>query len=205
MARKKKEPVATAELEVVRATVIEPARTEAEGMLRTVAELDLSAPERREWVGQVLTAAAQGLEILEKQRKSMTGPLLESKRNIDAHFDPAKDQLQALIKCCKERLSEVAAETRATQMLALEAVAGGARDAQTLAAAHAAVELPAGTRERVRLGVRVKNLAEVPPSFLQLNEKLALEYANTHGGVACTLAGLEFFEIVDVVRTGGAT
>lgn len=183
---------------------IEPTRAGLEAALQQCAAIPLDSQAALDWLGQARTVAKRALEWLEERRTSITKPMLEAKRAVDAVFEPSKQQAQAVIQCCDTRLAAFEASRKAAQDAALAAVGGGAADEHTLVAAHGGeLTLPAEVSKRRTLCVKVTDPALVPRPFLQLDESLALAYARERGQDTCKVPGLEFFYEEHIITARG--
>jgi hypothetical protein len=207
VARKKKDTneQPPADLAIVQAELIEPARDQATAMLAKIIALDIDVEQNRIWMADVGTAAAKGLAALDEKRTGITQPMLEAKRKVDELFAPAKDSLKMLVDACKERLTDWIREQEAEKARGLLAIEAGSRAPDVLAAAHTTTTMPAGFAPRKLLHVRVIDHHAIPRQFLQLDEMLVLGYARSRGGLECKIPGLEFYEEIDVRRVGGGS
>jgi hypothetical protein len=205
VARKKKDTneQPPADLAIVQAELIEPARDQATAKLAEIAALDMTVEQNRMYVADIGKAAAKAFDMIEGKRTSITGPMNEAKRRVDELFDPAKDTLKALIGACKARLTDWIREQEAEKARGLAAIEAGSREPDVLAAAHTTTTMPAGFAPRKLLHVRIVDHDAIPRQFLQLDEMLVLGYARSRGGLDCKIPGLEFYEEIDVRRTGG--
>lgn len=185
---------------------IEPTRVNLEQALQVVSSIALDSQGALDWLGEARTCARRALEWLEERRTSITKPMLEAKRAVDAVFEPSKQQAQAVIKCCDTRLAEFEAGRRKAQDAALAAVGQGAADEHTLVAAHGGeLELPSQVTKRRVLCVKITDANAVPRPFLQLDESLALAYARERGQDSCKVPGLEFYYEEHIITARGAT
>lgn len=187
---------------------LEPVQTGAMQYLQWVASLAYDAPVQYgdqvitglQALGHVGVVARDQLKVIEEKRTSITKPLLAAKTATDDLFRPAKDALNALIKCCNDRLAQYERERRAAQQQALAAVGQGAMDEHTLAVAHSHVEaLPENMSARKDFVVEVVDFAQVPDQYKMLNERAVLEAAKATGG-AVQIPGLRIAEDVRIVR-----
>lgn len=167
MARKKKEATALAiptDLE----TTLAPQRAEAERALVFIAKLDLSTQSNRDVAGKVLAEIRTRVATLETQRKDITGPILESKRKVDALFKPVVEFWQACDDALEPALlaATKAAEQAQIKALAVVAETSGQTDALTLTQAHTSAETPAGLDLRKTWTARIVDESLVPREYL---------------------------------------
>ncbi len=101
---------------------------------------DTPAPSRKR--GRPSKVKPAPVVDLAEERTKITGPLNAAKKAVDALFRPMRDLLDSQDTTIVGRLAQYLTATRATQTKALEAVAGGARDAATLEVAHATPATP---------------------------------------------------------------
>lgn len=168
MAKKKKDALVPADLE----TSLAPQRTEAESALRFIAQVDLSSQAARDTAGKVLTMVRERVAALEARRKDITGPILESKRKIDALFRPVVEYWESCDQALAPRLlaAHRAADQAQVKALAVVAETCGQTDALTLTQAHTSAETPQGLDLRKSWTFRVVDAASVPREYLRVDE-----------------------------------
>lgn len=151
--------------------------------LQTISTTQLDSQQALDWLGQVYEGVKNALAGLEEKRTSITKPINEAKRKVDALFAPAKDGCKAVIKACEDRLNAYAAQQRATQDQALQLIEGGSRDDTTIAAAHlVGPSLPEQVDVRDEYAVEVQDFARVPDMFKVLDEASVITYAKSRHG-----------------------
>lgn len=175
------------------AAEIAPLRTEAETRLAQLQAFPLDTKERVDLFGQLLADVRGQRDALEAQRTSITKPLNDAKRAVDALFKPMKDLFDAMERTINERLNAYLQSTRQAQTAALAAVGDGVRDAGTLAVAHATPAVPEALIEVADYELVVENESLIPRPFLVFDEALALKYVRHMKG-NCEIPGVKILK-----------
>ncbi len=173
------------ELATVEAELISPVRTAASQYLQTISTIVLNTQEALDWIGAVREGMRQALGTVEARRTTITKPMNELKRAVDALFSPAKDSCEAVIKACDARMNAYHAEQRAAQDQALAMIQNGSRDDTTIAAAHlTGPSLPSTVIVRDEYDIQVTDFSLVPDMFvIKTLDTTAIEtYARTRHG-----------------------
>lgn len=203
-ASRKKKVAPVVDLATVETTV-SPQRERAEACLQMCVQFPLDTQEQRERFGGMLVLVRKELDALETQRKTITGPLNEAKRAVDALFKPVKDLYAAMDKTIVTRLREAQAAATAVRDAALEAVGQGSRDDAVLAVAHESVATPGGLTEVDTYEFEVTAKSEIPLDFLTFDESLALAYvrAKKARGEEAVIPGVTIKVVKDYRRKPG--
>ncbi len=198
----KAKPAPVVDLAVVEAGIL-PRRAEAESQLQLLNAYPLDSQEAVDLFGQLLVEIRKAKDDLEAERTTITGPLNAAKKAVDALFRPMRDLLDSQDTTIVGRLAQYLTATRATQNKALEAVAGGARDAATLEVAHATPATPEGLSEVEEWSVEVVTPSEVPRQFLAVDTALVLAYVKhkaKNGEPIPTIPGLTVTKSIGLRR-----
>ena len=168
--------------------------------LASAATIPLASQAELDWLGQVRETARLALAHLEERRTAITKPMMQAKREVDALFAPAKEQCEALLSTCTQRLNEHARQLKAAQDAALAQVDAGARDDATLAIAHGGLpQLPEQVRTQRVFRFEVLDMAQVPQAFLTVDTDAVMAYVRAKAG-QCEIPGLRIWS-EDEVRT----
>jgi hypothetical protein len=169
--RKKKEPgtaLVPADLEAT----LGPQRQEAELALQMIQGLDLTTQRNRDKAGLALAEIRSRRTDLDKQRKGITGPILEGKRMVDALFKPVDEYWEACDHALTSRLLEATKAVDAAQIKALAEVAAtkGDTDSLTLQAAHTTAQTPQGLDLRRTWSFRIIDVDRIPDEYWRVDE-----------------------------------
>ena len=138
--------------------------------------------ENAELAKEVLSELKEKLELVEETRTSITKPLLEAKRKVDALFKPVTTSLKASLDTMRGRLGKYTAQQREeAQRLLAEASQSDPEEAAALVAAsnRAKAEAPS-VREVWRF--EIEDASKLPKEFLIPDEKAI-------GAVVCSQKG----------------
>lgn len=204
MPRGKKAPKSAPVVDLAVVTAeIEPMRSMAERYLQAIVNMPITSQADVDVLGKELIENRERRDALEAKRKTLTGPVNDLKRAIDALFKPVKDIFDAVDTTITNKLGPYQQQAKAANTAALDAVGGGSRDASTLATAHAVPQTPAGLSEIEEYDFEIENEAEIPRPFLCFDESLARAYVKHHKG-NCTIPGVKIVKRTTYRRTGAA-
>lgn len=197
-------PEAPQELEQVSATLVVPISTAMTEYLPTVSTIVLDNQPALDWLGAVREGARQALAALEESRTSITKPMNEAKRKVDALFAPAKDRCTAVMTAIDARLNEYRRLQRQWQEQALTQIANGNRDDATIAHAHlTGPSLPGQVTPVTHYPYEVTDFAIVPDMFKVIDDAALSAYIKQrHGRVS--IPGIAVQEVQEVRTAPGA-
>lgn len=152
-------------------TLTAAAKTEADEFLATLRE---GLGDDVEMARDVCVEAKKKRDELDKQRKYLKAPSLETGRRIDELFMPPIRVLDEIVSLGKGVIQKDIARKRAEQSAAIAAAATSEEMTAAVAVKPAA---PAGTGTRRVMRIRVKDWTKVPPHLLLLDHRRAVEDA----------------------------
>lgn len=137
---------------------------EAEQAVSLIAQLPIATQADVDQLGVFGQEVRNRLKDLEARRKSVTQPLNQALREVNAWFKPARQHWEACKAALNTRLLEAQAQAQKAQDEALAAIqdAGGHVDATTLTQAHEAPQLPEGASVRQKASYTITDPAQVP-------------------------------------------
>lgn len=146
-------------------------------------------------------------DLAYRAKKAWNDARLEKVRGFRAQeeasnegYRPVIETCDAILEACTARLQAHADAQDASKRAALAAMNEAGPSDVLAAAASAPVELPPQVKIKVETSWRLVNLAEVPPEFLQVNEKAIKEHIRTTQGTV-PIPGIEFVREKTVVRS----
>ncbi len=139
---------------------VEPVRAEAVAQFDQLAAIEITTQGALDSAGAFLQDVKGRAKALEQQRTSVTKPLLDAKRNIDAWFKPAKEALGKLESHLKSAISGYVTAQEQARLAALQA----GEHEQALAVEQPT--LPTGIQTRTIWRFEIEDAALIPREYL---------------------------------------
>jgi len=142
------------------AELVTPIKTEYDATNAKIDGLTIQNQAMLEIVSEILVKVKTDFKELEKQRKSVTKPMLDAKKQVDAWFKPATD---ALKECETKLKTAISAYLQEQERAKLAAVQEGDTDAL---ARSEAPEVPDGIQTRARWTYEIYDEKLLPREYL---------------------------------------
>lgn len=166
--------------------VINPVRDEYTVMGTQLLELNIGSQEQVDLASELLQQVKGKMKDLEVKRKSITKPLLDAKRAVDALFKPATEAGEKVERILKAGLAKFVESQRAEQVAQLAA----GNHAEALAVEQP--EMPAGVSTRTVWRWQVTDMNAVPREYLALDSAKVQAHVNTFKGQSA-IPGIEAY------------
>ena len=146
-------------------------KKDADAWIEVVDGFQIENAEQAELASECLTELKAKLDLVEETRTSITKPLLEAKRKVDALFKPISTGLKTSLDIVRGRLGTYTAQQRIeAQRLLEEASQSEPEDAAALVAASNRAQADApSVREVWRF--EIEDASKLPSQFLVPDEK----------------------------------
>lgn len=196
--RKRKKPAPVVDMVTAEQTALEE-REQAESALQKFAAFEVVTPETYTLAGKVIVQCREEIERIEDVRKSVTGPLNQALRGINAWFKPVVDTYKAIDAAASDK-RRVYDEAHATsQQEALQAIEAGDRRAETIQAATQTLDAEDALTKVWRYELHVVDFDAIPREFLAFDAATARAWARSREW-AVEIPGVEIRKVADYRR-----
>jgi len=165
---------------------VEPLQREAESNFEALKGIQITTQIGLDKAGEFLREIKGKMKALEAQRTSVTKPMLDAKKQIDAWFKPAKEALTRLETLLKNGITGYMA---AQEKARLDALTAGDHDG---ALAIDQPTAPAGVSTRTIWKYRITDAAAVPREWLVIDHATVQAYVNEHKAQS-SIPGIEAY------------
>jgi hypothetical protein len=180
--------------------------TAAAGPLATMRIITIQTPEQAKLVADVESEAHRRFQDLEARRKTITTPLDQAKKAVDALFKPVTEPYKQIKAACAQKRSEYETRLREAEVAARETAKALSAQGDTGAAAAIveAAKVPPSPGTTWKWRVKRVQINLVPLKFLTLDEDAVDDYCADYkdSEVIPPVEGLEFERVAQTrVRT----
>lgn len=172
--------------------------------LEALQAIAVHTPADEEFAAKILAGIKGDMKVLDAQRTTITKPLNDAKRAVDALFKPALDYFKAAEVLLKGKIAaslEARARDNARALQAAAAADTPAEASAALAQIDASAS-PPGTGARWYWDYEIVDMESVPRSFLGLDYIKVNQHLDAHGRTDVdppVVAGLRFFRKARIV------
>lgn len=149
----------SAPTEEVIAELVTPIKHETDEAIAQLQRVEITSQPMLDTVSQILRKVKADMKGLEAKRKSVTKPMLDAKKQIDAWFKPAMDSLKEFESLIKNAIGVYLARQEQEKLAAL---ASG----DTSALSRPAVEIPEGIQTRASWKYSIDNEQLLPRDYM---------------------------------------
>jgi hypothetical protein len=180
-------------------------RADAEQALERFKSIVCSTPEAAQFFEEAMAMAHKAVKALEDERTTLTKPLQDEVKSIQAEFKPVENAFAALKDISKQKVSEYRTQVALRAAEARERAVLAAQAGNTQECAVALAEVPDEVSSSFEWGFTVTNLSQVDRKFLMLDERAVKQHLAPlkNSDSISAEPGLEFFKRA-VVRVGRA-
>ncbi len=165
-----------------------PMKTEAEVYAGKLATFKITSQAKLDLAAKLLREVKGNAKTIETQRKSVTKPLLDTKKQIDTWFKPTADALAKVEGILKTAINTYTAEQQAEKVALLAA------GDHTAALAMPETNLPKGVTQRTLWRWEVEDATKVPRGFLCVDANAVQAAVDKHHDSA-NIPGIKVFAV----------